>query len=151
MAEPNAENTTQLVFLQGDVFQAAAFGVDGLAVFYGGLSAIRILAEEHQADAEFTQSFRCIRYVDLNRERQIECVDDMERLLVEVLDQFVASGCRVVAMNGLRCDERPDPHVRSEKYQIQFIEKWLGSHPGVFDKICLIDLRDGFHLADTLI
>lgn len=152
--EHPAGNATQLVFIKGDVFQAKAFGADGLAVFYGGLSAIRVLASEHKNNSEFNAQFRRVIYGDFDFD-DLGCrakgLEGMEQVLTKVLDELAASKCRVVAMNGLRCDDRPNPHIRPEKYQIKFIKKWLASHPGVFEKIFLIDLRNGFNLANTLI
>ena len=54
-------------------------------------------------------------------------------------------------MNGIRVHNRPDIHNRPEKYQIQFIKEWLSSNPDVFEKVMLVDRRDGFNHANDRI
>lgn len=149
-------NESLLEFIQGDVFDAKSFGVDGLAVFYHGLSAIRAEAGKHEADAKFNAAFRAVRYIDTDGQgpdgtTRVENVEVMRKLINDILGEFAAGNCRKIAMNGIRVYNLPDAHVRPEKYQIQFIKEWLALHPGVFEKICLIDQRDGFNRADDKI
>ena len=148
--------TTQLVFIKGDVYDARSFGADGLVVFYSGLSDIRVTAVKHKKDKQFNAAFRFTRYIDTdhdgaNDEIGVKNIDDMHKLLNHVLDEALANKCRIIVMNGIRVTDRPDIHTRPEMYQIQFIIEWMDLHPGVFDKICLIDRRDGFNNANNKI
>ena len=86
---------------------------------------------------------RCLICID-NAIRKINNVDDMKKQVWEVLDTFASQKIRTVAMNGIRCDKRPDLRVRPEKYQRQFVEEYLSTHPDVFDWIILVDARGGF-------
>ena len=146
--EKKDSKSTQLEFIKGNVFGAKSVGADGLFVFYYGLSAIRITAQEHQMDEQFNAAFRLTNYIDANG---IEDTEDMRILLNSVLDEAKNNNCSIIAMNGIRAYTRPDIHSRSEKYQIQFIKEWLDLHPGVFEKIYLIDRRGGFNRADEKI
>ena len=138
---------TQIEFIEGDVFDAKSYGADGLAVFRSGLSEIRADGTEHRRDGKFNDSFTVVRYIDTDGGK-VENTEDMRQLLHALLDELAAAGCRTVAMNGLRVQTRPDMRTRPEKYQIESIREWLAGHPGVFEKICLIDRRDGFNHAD---
>ena len=146
--EKKDSTSTQLEFIQGNIYGAKSVGAEGLFVFYYGLSAIRITAQKHQMDEQFNAAFRYTQYIDANG---IEDTDDMRILLNRVLDEAMANNCSIIAMNGIRARTKPDAHVRSEKYQIQFIKEWLDLHPGVFEKIYLVDRRGGFNRADEKI
>ena len=74
----------------------------------------------------------------------ITCAEDMKALVFKILKTFAGIGVRTVAMNGIRCDYRPDMGIRPEEYQKQFIEQYLAGNPDSFDKIVLVDLRGGF-------
>jgi hypothetical protein len=78
-----------------------------------------------------------------NNERKINSIDDMRSQIEEVLNAFAGKGVKSIAMNGIRCDNR-DQTIRPEKYQRQFVEEYLAKHPGVFEKIILVDARGGF-------
>ena len=86
---------------------------------------------------------RCLLWID-NAIRTIYDVDDMKKQVWEVLDTFASQGIRTVAMNGIRCDDRPDLSFRPEKYQRQFVGEYLSTYPDVFDQIILVDARGGF-------
>ena len=58
---------------------------------------------------------------------------------------WIKGGVKSVAMNGIRCDDRPDPNVRPEAYQKRFVEEYVAAHPDAFDAIYLVDLRGGFN------
>lgn len=146
--EKKDSKSTQLEFIQGNVYDAKSVGADGLFVFYDGLSAIRITAQEHQMDEQFNAAFRLTRYIEID---WVEDTEDMRLLLNSVLDEGMDHNCSIIAMNGIIARTRPDIHVRSEKYQIQFIKEWLDFHPGVFEKIYLVDQRGGFNRADEKI
>ena len=130
------------------MFTAKSLGADGLFVFYYGLSAIRTTAQKHQMDEQFNAAFRVTQYIDANG---IEDTEDMRIVLDSLLDEAMNNNCNIIAMNGIRAKNKPDIHVRSEKYQIQFIKEWLDVHPCVFEKIYLIDRRGGFNRADERI
>ena len=83
-----------------------------------------------------------------NRESGISDIEDMRRQIDDVLDRFAALGVKSVAMNGIRCDDRPDRNVRPEKYLRTFVEAYLAGHPDAFDRICLVDARGGFGETD---
>ena len=87
---------------------------------------------------------RLFVYVD-NSEKIVSSVDDMRRQVNDTLDAFARGGVRTVAMNGIRCDDRPDPDVRPEAYQKQFVEEYVAAHPDAFEAIYLVDLRGGFN------
>ena len=88
-------------------------------------------------------TLRHILYVDTTDNR-ISGVEDMKALAFKILKTFARLSVRTVAMNGIRCDNRPDMGIRPEVYQKQFIEQYLAENPGTFDKIVLVDLRGGF-------
>lgn len=88
-----------------------------------------------------TDKFLCL--VD-NNEQKINSIDDMRSQIEEVLNAFKDRRIRTVAMNGIRCNNLPDPNIRPEQYQRQFVEEYLAKHPGVFEKIILVDARGGF-------
>jgi hypothetical protein len=144
--------SARLEFVKGNVFDAKSFGADGLVVFYYGLSGIRAEAGTHERDERFNAAFRFTRYMDIGNTAvdKVENTDDMRARLFCVLDEAAAGKCRILAMNGMKAGTRPDAHVRPEKYQIGFVKEWLDRHPGVFDKICLIDQRGGFNQADDM-
>ena len=144
---------THLEFIQGNVFNAKSLGADGVFVFYYGLSAIRTIARKYQMDEQFNAAFRLTRYIDIDKDENdwVENTEDMQLVLDSLLDEAMDNNCSIIAMNGIRARIRPDDHVRSEKYQIQFIKEWLDLHPGVFEKIYLIDRRGGFNRADEKI
>ena len=143
----SAGSPAEIQLVEGDVFDAKSYGADGLAVFYSGLSEIRADAAERKNDGKFNASFTLVRYIDTDAGK-VENTEDMRQLLDALLGELAAAGCRTVAMNGIRVHTRPDMHTRPEKYQIEFIREWLAGHPGVFEKICLIDRRGGFNHAD---
>ena len=87
---------------------------------------------------------RCFIYVD-NQEREIKSVDDMRAQVFAVLDAFAKAGVKTIAMNGIRCDSRPDMNVRPEAYQMRFVEEYISGHPDAFDTVYLVDLRGGFN------
>ena len=55
------------------------------------------------------------------------------------------AGAKTVAMNGIRCDSRPDMNIRPEAYQKRFVEEYVAGHPDAFDTVYLVDLRGGFN------
>ena len=151
--EKKDSESTPLEFIKGNVYDAKSLGADGLFVFYYGLSAIRITAQKHQMDEQFNAAFRFTRYIDIDTDEidWVEDTEDMHIVLDSLLDEAMANNCSIIAMNGIRAKTKPDNHVRSEKYQIQFIKEWLDLHPDVFEKIYLIDRRGGFNRADEKI
>ena len=96
------------------------------------------------AAAAPTGVVRLFVYVD-NSEKIISSVEDMRRQVNDTLDAFAKGGVKSVAMNGIRCDDRPDPNVRPETYQKRFVEEYVAAHPDAFDTIYLVDLRGGFN------
>ena len=87
---------------------------------------------------------RLFVYVD-NSEKTISSVDDMRKQVNDTLDAFARKGIKSVAMNGIRCDDRPDPNIRPEAYLKQFVEEYVAAHPDAFEAIYLVDLRGGFN------
>ena len=87
---------------------------------------------------------RHLVYVD-NENKRINSIEDMRELVIATLDKFAALGAKTVAMNGIRCDDRPDPTIRPETYQKRFVEEYVAAHPDAFEAICLVDLRGGFN------
>ena len=96
------------------------------------------------ANAPGDGTVRCLVYVD-NQEREIRSVDDMRAQVFATLDAFAKAGAKTVAMNGIRCDSRPDMNIRPEAYQKRFVEEYVAEHPDAFDVIYLVDLRGGFN------
>lgn len=80
-----------------------------------------------------------------NMEKEIYTVEDMRRQVNETLDAFAGLGAKTIAMNGIRCRTLPDEKTRCEQYQRKFVEDYLEAHPGIFDTVCLVDLRGGFN------
>ena len=87
---------------------------------------------------------RLFVYID-NSEKRISSVEDMRRQVNDTLDVFAGKGIKSVAMNGIRCDDRPAPNIRPEAYQKQFVEEYVAEHPDAFEAIYLVDLRGGFN------
>ena len=86
---------------------------------------------------------RYILYVDTS-DNLISNINDMKELVCRILKTFAGLGVKEIAMNGVRCDDRPDMKIRPEKYQRQIIERYVAENPESFDKIALVDLRGGF-------
>lgn len=82
--------------------------------------------------------------LDNERVHGVESVDDMRAQVVATLDAFAKESVKTIAMNGIRCDDRPDPNIRPEAYQRQYVEEYVAAHPDAFDTICLVDLHGGF-------
>ena len=88
-----------------------------------------------------------VLYVD-NSDIKVSDIEDMRRQINEVLDIFVTMEVKNIAMNGIRCDDRPDQNVRPEQYLRTFVEEYLAGHPDAFDKISLVDAHGGFGETD---
>ena len=101
---------------------------------------VRVLDAAEAGDG----SVRCFVYVD-NQEREIKSVNDMRSQVFATLDAFAKAGVKTVAMNGIRCDSRPDMEIRPEAYQKCFVEEYIAGHPDMFDAVYLVDLRGGFN------
>lgn len=142
--------STEIEYIQGNVYDAKTLGADGLIVFYYGLSAIRVTASKHSKDDVFNASFKCARYIDTDM-IQVNDIQDMRTVLEYVFRLLMVCKCHTIVMNGIRVRNRPDIHNRPEKYQIQFIKEWLSSNPDVFEKVMLVDRRDGFNHANDRI
>ena len=81
---------------------------------------------------------------DNDRDNGVKSIDDMRAQVVATLDAFAKESVKTIAMNGIRCDDRPDPNIRPEAYQRQYVEEYVAAHPDAFDTICLVDLHGGF-------
>ena len=135
---------------------------EGIAVFVPpGMAGIRLESEAflslfgftefrtreivvRMVDAPGNGAVRCLVYAD-NQEREIRSVDDMRAQVFATLEAFEKAGAKTVAMNGIRCDDRPDPNIRPEAYQKRFVENYVAGHPDAFEAIYLVDLRGGFN------
>lgn len=153
------ENKTMIQTVKGSIFDTDR--AEGVAVFIpAGLVGIRWEAES------FVRSFgvtdlrpnkmvvcsqpepvggiaRYLVFFD-NQEKEIRTVEDMRRQVNDTLDEFAALGAKTIAMNGIRSRTVPDETTRQETYQRQFVEKYIGKHPGVFETVWLVDKRGGF-------
>lgn len=112
----------------------------GITEFRTGKIVVRVLDAAETGDG----AIRCFVYVD-NQERGIKSIDDMRAQVFASLDAFVKADVKTVAMNGIRCDSRPDMNIRPEAYQKRFVEEYVAGHPGAFDVVYLVDLRGGFN------
>ena len=154
------DNKTLIQPIKGSVLNSDL--AEGIAVFVPpGMVGIRLESESFLSMfgmTEFGQPemvvyapaapgegiVRLFVYVD-NSEKVISSVDDMRRQVNDTLDAFAKGGVKTVAMNGIRCDDRPDPNVRPEAYQKQFVEEYIAAHPDAFEAVYLVDLRGGFN------
>ncbi len=145
--------TTEIISKQGDLFSEDQ--VEGIAVFIPcGLTAIRVDAREfvqRKAGQRILENGIYpsiyggpVKYIVISTD-EAENLEDMQKQLFSALELFRQKNLRSIAMNGIRCDNRPDESIRPEKYQRAFLEAWMNAHPDVFDKITLVDLRGGFN------
>ena len=116
----------------------------GITEFRTREIVVRVLDVPEAGDG----AVRCFVYVD-NQERGIRSVDDMRAQVFAVLDAFAKAGVKTIAMNGIRCDSRPDMNIRPEAYQMRFVEEYVAGHPDAFDIVYLVDLRGGFNNLRT--
>lgn len=112
----------------------------GITEFRTREIVVRVLDDAEAGDG----AVRCFVYVD-NQEREIKSVNDMRTQVFATLDAFEKSGVKTVAMNGIRCDSRPDMNIRPEAFQMRFVEEYVAGHPDAFDTVYLVDLRGGFN------
>ena len=154
------DNKTLIQPIKGSVLNSDL--AEGIAVFVPpGMAGIRIESESflsmfgmtefgrpemvvHVPTAPVDGIVRLFVYVD-NSEKMISFVEDMRKQVFDTLDAFAKAGIKTIAMNGIRCDDRPDPNVRPEAYQKQFVEEYVAAHPDAFEAIYLVDLRGGFN------
>ncbi len=150
--------TTIINTIQGSILDCNL--AEGIAIFVPpGLVGLRYTArmffcretgKENVGIEELTPTIRgegiakSIFYTD-NMKNRISSIEDMREQINKVLDSFASLGLKSVAMNGIRCDNRPDYSIRPEEYQLKFIMEYLDKKPGVFEKITLVDLRGGFN------
>ncbi len=147
---------TEITTVTGSVLDRSL--AEGIAVFIPeGLTAINPDAKDFFRQtvgkapagtfdiAAVTASEGKLKFLCLadNSERKINSINDMRSQIEEVLNAFAGKGVKSIAMNGIRCDNR-DKSIRPEQYQRQFVEEYLAKHPGVFEKIILVDARGGF-------
>ena len=153
------ENKTMIQTEKGTIFDAGR--AEGVAVFIPpGLIGMRMEAESFvrlfgvsdlrpkgRVVCSMPEPVRGITehlvFFD-NLEREIDTVEDMRRQVNDTLDAFANLGAKTVAMNGIRCRTLPDGASRPEACQRQFVEEYVGTHPGVFDTIWLVDKYGGF-------
>lgn len=150
-----------IAFLQESIFNPNL--AEGIAVFIpSGLTAIRADAEaflrrfgttlpqtghmsvqslDHPLRGGIAQHLVCVD----NGRSVINSVDDMRKQIRQTLDEFANAGARTVAMNGIRCNNRPDQNTRPETYQKNYVKNYLSRHPGVFDTVYLVDRNGGFN------
>lgn len=154
------DNKTLIQSIRGSVLNADL--AEGIAVFVPpGLVGIRLESESFLSTFGMTEFerpemivhkpaqpvdgiVRFFVYID-NSEKRISSVDDMRRQVNDTLDAFARSGVKTVAMNRIRCDDRPDQSIRPEAYQKQFVKEYIEAHPDAFEMIYLVDLRGGFN------
>ena len=154
------DNKTLVQPIKGSVLNGDL--AEGIAVFVPpGMVGIRLESESflsmfgmtefgrpemvvHVPTAPVDGIVRLFVYVD-NSEKMISSVEDMRKQVFDTLDAFAKAGIKTIAMNGIRCDDRPDPNVRPEAYQKQFVEEYVAAHPDAFEAIYLVDLRGGFN------
>ena len=154
------DNKTLIQPIKGSVLNSDL--AEGIAVFVPpGMAGIRIESESflsmfgmtdferpemvvHTPASSAGGIVRLFVYID-NSKKTVSSVDDMRRQVNDTLDAFAGAGVKTVAMNGIRCDDRPDPNVRPEAYQKQFVEEYAAAHPEAFETIYLVDLRGGFN------
>ena len=155
-------NKTVIYPIRGSILNGDL--AEGIAVFIPpGMAGIRLESESFLSMFGITEfrtreivvrvldaaetgngAVRCFVYVD-NQERGIRSVDDMRAQVFAALDAFAKAGVKTVAMNGIRCDSRPDMTIRPEAYQKRFVEEYVAGHPDAFERIYLVDLRGGFN------
>ena len=160
------DNKTLIYPIRGSVLNGDL--AEGIAVFIPpGMVGIRLESESFLSMFGITEfrtkeilvrvldaakaedgAVRCIVYID-NQEREVHSVDDMRMQVFAVLDAFAKAGVKTVAMNGIRCDNRPDMNIRPEAYQKRFVEEYIAEHPDAFDTVYLVDLRGGFNNLRT--
>lgn len=156
------DNKTLIYPIRGSILNSDL--AEGIAVFVPpGMVGIRLESESFLSMFGITEfrtreivvrdlsaaeagdgAVRCIVYID-NLEREIKSVDDMRAQVVATLDTFAKAGVKTVAMNGIRCDDRPDMTIRPEAYQKRFVEEYVAGHPDAFEAVYLVDLRGGFN------
>ncbi|MBO4632587.1 MAG: hypothetical protein J5858_11750 [Lentisphaeria bacterium] len=156
------DNKTSIYPIRGSILNSDL--AEGIAVFIPpGMAGIRLESESFLSMFGITEFrtreivvrvlaaleagdgiVRCIVYAD-NQEREIRSVDDMRAQVFATLEAFEKAGAKTIAMNGIRCDSRPDMNARSEAYQKRFVEEYVAAHPDAFDVIYLVDLRGGFN------
>lgn len=154
------DNKTLIQPIKGSVLNSDL--AEGIAVFVPpGMVGIRLESESflsmfgmtefgrpemvvHAPAAPVDGIVKLFVYVD-NSEKEISSVDDMRKQVNDTLDAFAKGGVKTVAMNGIRCDDRPDENIRPEAYQKQFVEEYVAAHPDAFEAIYLVDLRGGFN------
>jgi hypothetical protein len=154
------DNKTLIYPVKGSVLNRAL--AEGLAIFVPpGMAGIRLESEAFLSMSGVTEFrtreivvrtiaapeegvARCFVYVD-NKEREVKSVDDMRAQVFAALDAFAKACVKTVAMNGIRCDSRPDMGVSPEEYQKRFVEEYVAGHPDAFKTVYLVDLRGGFN------
>ena len=123
-----------------------------------GLTALRVegkmffeqmtgrFPEDAVDDAAFAGNIKGKHLLYVDTAEHIICnIDDMRELVNGILATFSDLGIKDIAMNGIRCDNRPDMTIRPEVYQREFIKEYIADHPGTFEKISLVDLHGGFN------
>lgn len=156
------DNKTLIYPIRGSILNSDL--AEGIAVFVPpGMVGIRLESESFLSMFGITEfrtmemvvrvldtaeagagAVRCFVYVD-NQEREIRSVDDMRTQVFAVLDAFAKAGVKTIAMNGIRCDDRPDMTIHPEAYQKRFVEEYVAGHPDAFEAVYLVDLRGGFN------
>ena len=154
------DNKTLIQPIKGSVLNSDL--AEGIAVFVPpGMVGIRLESESFLSmfgmttfgrsemvvfapDAPVEGIVRLFVYID-NSEKRISSIEDMRRQVYDTLDVFAEKGSKSVAMNGIRCDDRPDQNIRPEAYQKKFVEEYVAAHPDAFEAIYLVDLRGGFN------
>ena len=154
------DNNTLIQPIKGSVLNGDL--AEGIAVFVPpGMVGIRLESESFLSmfgmtdfgrpemvvfapDVPVEGIVRLFVYVD-NSEKRISSIEDMRRQVYDTLDVFAEKGSKSVAMNGIRCDDRPDQNNRPEAYQKKFVKEYVAAHPDAFEAIYLVDLRGGFN------